>query len=285
MIELPPLADLLVIGGLTIDRFGDATTAPGGSVLHAGRAAAAAQLRTIVVTVAGPEPVAARGLAELDAVAELHVTDAPSTISFRHRDAEGGRRLWLEADTDPIQLPDDAYGRLLTAAILFAPVAGEVPTAVLGTWEDSWMRGAILQGWLRRAGVGEQVDAIPPSELPDDLASALGSLDVLVASREDLAAAADTPVAQIDAIRRRVGKRPVIVVTDGAEGAWIDIADRHPRHLRVPWRVDGVPTVGAGDAFAALFVARLAAGAQHEREVAATGAMRSVAEMLEGRRI
>jgi len=284
MTDLPPLADLLVIGGLTIDGFGDGTSAPGGSVLHAGRAAAVAGLRTIVVTVAGPEPVAARGLAELDAVTELHVTDAESTIRYRHRDGADGRRLWLEADTSPIRLPADAYGRLLTAAILFAPVAGELPTAVLSTWEDSWVRGAILQGWLRRARVGEPVEAIPPSDLPDDLKAALGSLDVLVASREDLAAAAETPVAQIDALRRSIGERPVIVVTDGAEGVWIDTAYRLPRHLPAPWRVGGVPTVGAGDAFAALFVASRSREGDGARRNAATNAMRAVAEMLEARR-
>ena len=30
------MTELLIVGGLTIDRFGDGTSAPGGSVIHAG---------------------------------------------------------------------------------------------------------------------------------------------------------------------------------------------------------------------------------------------------------
>jgi sugar/nucleoside kinase (ribokinase family) len=142
--------------------------------------------------------------------------------------------------------------------------------------------------------VGDEVELIAPSDLPDDLVEALASLEVLVASREDLAAAADVPQQQIQMLRRRVGPRPVLIVTDGPEGIWIDWAHRQPEHLAVPWRVDDVPTVGAGDAFAALYVARLAGAGlpvdplrfdpRGDRHEAAHYAMRGVAEMLESRR-
>ena len=288
------LADLLIVGGLTIDHFADGSSAPGGAVLHAGRAAAAAGLRTTVVTVAGPEPVARRGLAELTALAELHATDAPATICYRHRETNAGRRLWLEADTIPLELPDDAVRRLPTSSVLFAPVAGEVPAAILYTWDDVWRRGAIIQGWLRNGVVGAEVAPIVPDAISDDIVRALGSLDVLVASREDLGAAADTPVGQLDVLRRRIGRRPVLVVTDGADGVWIDMGHRRPHRVPAPVRVDGVPTVGAGDAFAALFLAHFAGARptrlgsrvdpRHGRDAAATYAMHAVAEMLEGRR-
>lgn len=281
MSDRGPIADLLVVGGLTIDRFADASLAPGGSVLHATRATHRAGLRTIAVTVAGPEPVAGDGLAELRAMAEVHLTDAPATITYRHQETEGGRRLWLEAAASPVRLPDDPVARLACGAILFAPVADEVPTDVLGAWDGAWQRAAILQGWLRRAAIGAEVEPITPAELPDALVAALATLDVLIASREDLAAVADTPPRQIEVLRRRVGPDPTLIVTDGAEGVWVDSGRGAPRHLGVPWRVGGVPTVGAGDAFAALLVARLHAT---DLEVAATNAMRGVAELLEARR-
>lgn len=286
MIAPASLADLLVVGGLTIDRFDDGATAPGGSVLHAARAAAQAGLRTIAVTTAGPEPVAADGLAELGAIADLHAAEAPATITYRHREGPEGRRLWLEATTSPIRLPDDVIGRLLCSAILFAPVAGEVPTPILRTWDDTWVRGAILQGWLRRTAIGVEVEPVTPAELPDDLIAAFAGLDVLIASREDLAAVADPPHEQITALRRRVGPGPILIVTDGVDGVWIDAGREPPRHLAVPWRVADVPTVGAGDAFAALLVARLANAEQipRSRDEALAYAMRGVAEMLEARR-
>ena len=294
MIEDGPLADLLVVGGLTIDSFADGTSAPGGAVLHAGRAAAAAGLRTTVVTVAGPEPVAALGLAELGAFADLHVTDAPTTIRYRHRETDGARRLWLEADTTPIRLPAEPVQRLPTSAVLFAPVAREIPAPVLQTWSNVRTRGAVLQGWLRHGVLGEEVAPIAPDALTDDVVTTLASLDVLVASREDLKAAADTPVVQLKALRGRIGRGPLLVVTDGAEGVWIDMGNRPPHRVAAPSRVEGVPTVGAGDAFAALFLAHLAGAGptrpgqrpdtRRGRDAAATYAMRAVAEMLESRR-
>ena len=57
--------DLVVVGGLTVDRFSDGSAAPGGAVLHIARALAARGVRVGIVTTAGPEPEALAGLAEL----------------------------------------------------------------------------------------------------------------------------------------------------------------------------------------------------------------------------
>ena len=73
MLTGPPPApiDLLVVGSLTLDRFADGRLAAGGSVLHAGRAAADAGYRVGIATVAGPEPEAVIGLDKLDRVADV----------------------------------------------------------------------------------------------------------------------------------------------------------------------------------------------------------------------
>jgi sugar/nucleoside kinase (ribokinase family) len=287
MTEPAGVDDLLIVGGLTIDRFADDRLAPGGSVLHASRAAARAGLVTSVVTVSGPEPIAHEGLTEMRAITRLlEVVGADETIRFRHRESPQGRRLWLECPGGSIVLSAEVERRLGMAAILFAPVAAEIDARILLTWDGSWRRGAILQGWLRRADEGAEVEPIRPDDLADELVAALASLDVLVASREDLLAAADAPFDQLHALRRRVGGSPMLIVTDGPDGVWIDDGHGEARHLSAPWRVEGVPMVGAGDAFAALFVAKLGASRSVRSEVdaAAHEAMRGVAEILDERR-
>ncbi len=279
-----PLDDLLIIGGLTIDRFADDRVAPGGSVLHASRAAARAGLVTSVITVAGPELVAADGLAELrGAIHVVEVVPADESIRFRHRETAQDRRLWLECGGGSIRVSDGIDDRLRVSAILFAPVAGEIEASLLRRWDAASPRGAILQGWLRRAEVGSKVEPISPKALADDLVAGLATLDVLIASREDLLAAAEVPLEQVGLLRDRIGAGPMIIVTDGPDGIWIDDGAGQPRHLPAPWRVEGVPMVGAGDAFAALFVARLDAN-RIEVDAVAHDAMRGVAEILDERR-
>ena len=282
----PELDDLLIVGGLTIDRFADDRLDSGGSVLHASRAAQRAGLRASVVTVAGPEPVASDGVAELRAITQrLDVVDADETILFRHRESSAGRRLWLEQAGGSISLPVELADSVRTGAVLFAPVAAELDTEALRNWDDSWMRGAILQGWLRHAADDGSVTPIAPDALSNELVSALATLEVLIASREDLLAAAQMPHHQVRALRQRFGRGPVLVVTDGPEGVWIDDETGSPRHLPAPWRVDGVPMVGAGDAFAALFLARYRWSVLRSAvDAAAETAMRGVAELLDARR-
>ena len=50
------MPSLLIVGGLTVDRFADGSRAPGGSVLHSGVAAIAERAELTILTVAGDEP-------------------------------------------------------------------------------------------------------------------------------------------------------------------------------------------------------------------------------------
>jgi sugar/nucleoside kinase (ribokinase family) len=280
--------DLLLVGGLTIDRFSRGSSA-GGSVIHAARAAAGRGLRVGVVTSAGPEAEAARGVAELRKLtAFLHVTPARATTTFRHREGPDGRRLWLEQLGGPVSLPADASTRIWHHAVLFAPVAGEIDAASLRVWGDTWSRGAILQGWLRTLTAGDEVAPRPTEQIdPLDVAG-LATFDVLIASREDLRASGATPHEQLTTLRQRFGRTPALVVSDGSAGLWLDVprvlssSDRRA-HLRAPWVVPDADTVGAGDILAAFLTRR------HEDPTAgwrtrAEDAMRIVAEELHGRR-
>ncbi len=92
------MTELLIVGGLTIDRFGDGTSAPGGSVIHAGRAAVAEGVAPTILTVAGDEPEAAVGLEQLAEMGDLIHQRAPSTVTLR---AQRGSR------TAGADLPDE----------------------------------------------------------------------------------------------------------------------------------------------------------------------------------
>jgi sugar/nucleoside kinase (ribokinase family) len=278
MIAAP--TDLLVVGGLTIDRFPDGSSAPGGSVLHIARAVVPRGARLGVLTSAGPEPDARPGLAELRELAvALGSSPAQATATFRHADGPGGRLLWLERRGGAVAI---AGSRLVAGAraVLLAPIAGEAVADDLAAVEAVPVRAAILQGWLRSLDEREEVRPLPLVALAADLIQGLAGFDLLVASREDLTAEADDPRAQLRALRNAFGPVPALVVTDGVEGLWLD--DGAIRHLPVPRRVASASTVGAGDVLAAL----LAVGARRPSslERRAAEAMRTVAQLLEARR-
>jgi len=122
-----------------------------------------------------------------------------------------------------------------------------------------------------------------------DVVSALRDFDVLVASREDLLPEAGEPVDQLASLRRAFGDRPLLAVTDGIAGVWLDRATATgppPQHLPVALPVERVAAVGAGDAFAALFVTALGPPPFDATriETAGAAAMRGVADLLAARR-
>jgi sugar/nucleoside kinase (ribokinase family) len=280
---IPARPDMLVIGAMTIDHLADGRTAPGGSVLHIVRAAAQRGLDVAVVTVVGTEPDAQSALAELRQLASVKSVAAVATATFRHLETDEGRRLRLDMAPTPIQLA--GFLPLPAArAVLAAPIAAELGGAELTLLGGRWTRGALLQGWLRSidrdgAVLPREVRAV---ELP--VREALAEFEVLIASREDLAAEGPAPMAQLDALRSGFGDQPALVLTDGPNGAWVDVAGARLQ-LPVPLVVDGVSTVGAGDILAAFLLAApwprpASRGFVRSR---AEQAMQVVAEVLEER--
>jgi hypothetical protein len=281
--------DLLLVGGLTVDRFADGGSAAGGSVLHAARALAGGDRGVTIgcVTAAGPEPEGRRGLAELrQRCASVNAAPHPATATFKHRASAGGRQLWLEQAGGPVSPP----GHLVegaAAAILFAPVADEVGADWLRSPQDARFRAAVLQGWLRSVAPDGRVSARSLRDLEPVLASELATLDLIVASREDLLADAELPDHQLGALRSAFGRRAVMIVTDGIDGVWLDIPSNGPDrdrrdHLPVPYLVDDSAAIGAGDMLAA-FLAVLA-NDRGDWHAAVAAAMLAVAETLAARR-
>jgi sugar/nucleoside kinase (ribokinase family) len=272
-------SDLLVIGALTIDRFGDGSSSPGGSVMHIARAAAARGMRVAIITVAGPEPQAEAGLDELRGLAaRVELTAAEATATFVHQDGADARRLWLERRGGSIRLSEPTA--TTPQAILVAPIADEVAPEDLARLGPGLVRAAILQGYLRSVAPDGEIRPIPLSVLDRRLVAALSHYDLLVASREDLLGEAAEPSDQLVALRGVVGPRPALVVTDGVRGVFTEGG-----HLSAPRVVAGVRSVGAGDIFAAFMLADpwprpVPIGFLRER---AESAMLAVAEILEER--
>jgi sugar/nucleoside kinase (ribokinase family) len=277
-LEPEPL-DLLIVGALTIDSFEDGSRAPGGSVLHAARAAAASGYSVGVVTVAGSEPEARDGLRELRRLGSVHAEPARSTLAFAHRLEAGERRLILVAPPQRLVCPSRAVA---PAAVLYAPLADEFGAGLAGQRYAAACTGAILQGWLRTLDVGKRVRPLPLSALPAALVDVLSGHRVLIASREDLLAVATDVPQQLDALRACFGGRPALVVTDGAHGAWLEDGAgrvRIPAPAAVPAAT--ASTVGPGDAFAAILLAELGRGVSLRRS--APVAASAVVEMLRRR--
>ena len=252
--------DLLIIGGLAIDRLADGSTVAGGSVLHGARAMAWSGRRMATITAAGPEPVAALAVAELTAVGPCRVTAVQASIHYAVDDLHGQRRLTYEEGRSPLTVTATEIVAINPLAVLIAPIAAEVtPETVLACAEVP-VRIAALQGWLRGLSPGEPVRALALHALDRDLAAALADLDGLVASDEDLAAVATEPRLQLDRLRERIGPHPLLVITAGEAGVWLDHHAGGRHQLPVPRRIGGVSPVGAGDAFAAFLAVGLAAG-------------------------
>ncbi|HEX6139714.1 MAG TPA: carbohydrate kinase family protein, partial [Candidatus Limnocylindria bacterium] len=277
----------VIVGGLTVDRFEDGRAEAGGSVTHAARAAASRGMRVAVLTAAGPEPPARRGVAELRRLCPVVIVeDAPATATFEHREDATGRRLRLARAAPPVRLDANLTASLPSRAVLFAPIAGEVDHSTLRAGSAYAWRGAILQGWLRSTVEGAEVTPVPPHAVPAPLREALGTFDLLLASREDLNAGDAAGSAQQDlaTLRAAFGRSPALVLTDGSRGAWISAAGSAApmAHVAVPRVLEGVATVGAGDVLGAVLLVALSRG--EPLETAVRNAMAAVVDFLEERR-
>jgi heat shock protein HslJ len=125
------------------------------------------------------------------------------------------------------------------------------------------------EGWVDRRRL---------STVVEDAADALRSLDLLVASVDELRG--DEGTEAIERLRAWAGPGPELVVTAGTAGAWVEQPGTPIRHVPAEV-VAGRHTIGAGDAFAAVLVARRGAGAPLDESAA--DASRATARYLASR--
>jgi sugar/nucleoside kinase (ribokinase family) len=253
--------ELLVVGALTIDRFPDGSAAPGGSVLHATRAAVRARASVTIITAAGAEPEAQEGLQELRAMATVVLEEAAHTLVFEHDERDGRRQLSLLGN---VRLRPDVQRlqRLRPRVILLAPVAGELDAVALRTIDEAVetrVRVAALQGWLRRREADGRLMPNVLADLPQAVLADLRNCDAVVVSHEDLGGDDAAPDATAALEVRRSLPGPGVLVTYGRTGYVRALPEAlQPTVVRRRDAIDGVRTVGAGDAFAAVVAIQLA---------------------------
>ncbi|MEP6808125.1 MAG: PfkB family carbohydrate kinase [Chloroflexota bacterium] len=252
--------DLLILGGLAIDRLADGSTVAGGSVVHGARAAAASGRRVATITAAGPEPEAVAAVEELGRLGPCLHVPVSSSICYTIRDEGGQRRLIYEGGGALLAVMPADVARIDPRAVLLAPIAGELGVDATLASVTVPVRVGALQGWLRSLSPGEQVAALPLDALGDGLSAALAELDALVASNEDLAGVADHPRQQLAKLRDHFGAQPILAITGGAAGAWLDGTPVGARWVPAARHIEGVSTLGAGDAVAALLAIALGDG-------------------------
>ena len=240
--DRPAPVDYLVVGHVCIDELPAGREQPGGTAAYAALALQRLGWRVGVVTSAAPDLDLA---AVLPGVA-VHRVPAAATTRYRHTWREGLRQLTLRARAAPLGRDAVPAAWRAPRIVHLAPIAAEVDPALARALPAAF-RAATVQGWLRGWDDAGRVYPLPCGDLP----FLLGRLDALVVSREDLVAEPGGP-APLGAVS------PRLALTLGADGVAIYAPGQHQVLPACPAAVRD-PT-GAGDVFAAVWFARLAAG-------------------------
>jgi len=232
-----PAPEFIAIGHVTLDRFGDEVR-PGGSALYAAITADRLGLRAGILTSHADD-------FPLDLVPpriEVVSVPAPATTVFEHErvgDDRAQRVTSVAGALSEADVPDDWRDADL---VLLAPVVNEVDPRLAGVFGDAAV-AAGAQGWLR--GVGS--DGVVGSVRWDAAKQTLRTLQALFLSTADV-------LGQESAMTEWVQRVPIAVVTAGRRGALLYVnGDRYEVRPRRAMEAD--PT-GAGDVFAATFLAR-----------------------------
>ncbi len=220
------MASLAVIGHLSRDVVAGGVPRIGGGPWHAARALAALGVDAVVVAACGAEDESAFR-AELERIGvpfELHAGERTTAFSFSY-DENGARTMTVDAIAEPFAPEVDADW-VQVAPLLRGDVA--IPRAPHVLLDG--------QGLVRRPALGPlQLDADFDAEL-------LHGVAILKLAEEEAAVVGPVDV-------------PEVVVTHGLRGATVN-----GTHIAAN-PVDADPT-GAGDMFAAGYLAARAAGAE-----------------------
>lgn len=240
------MRSLAVIGPLARDVVAGAPPRIGGGAWHAGRALAALDADATIVAACGTEDEHAFGadLERLGVSFELHAGGATTAFSFSYDDA-GARTMTVDAIGKPFAPEVDADWLHVAPLLRGDVIIPRAPHVLLDG-----------QGLVRRPQLGPlRLDADFDPEI-------LRGVSILKLAEEEAAVVGSVDV-------------PELVVTHGIRGATVDGA-----HIPAD-PVDADPT-GAGDMFAAGYLAARASGA--EPVEAGRSACALVAALLEGSR-
>jgi sugar/nucleoside kinase (ribokinase family) len=210
----------------------------GGTAAYASLQASRLGLRVAVVTGAP----ASMDLAALLPGVEVHRVPSRQVTTFRNCYQDGRRSQFLLAKAPGLALGDVPDAWRTAPIVLLGPVCAEVPPEATSLFAHSLV-GVCAQGWLRRVDSQGRVTRRDWSDSPS-----LGNAYAVFVSEDDLAgdtSALDCWTAVFRVVAYTQASRGACLHVDGR---WCHI-DAFPEH-----EVD--PT-GAGDVFAAAFLARL----------------------------
>jgi sugar/nucleoside kinase (ribokinase family) len=232
-----PAPELVAIGHVTLDHFGD-DVRPGGAALYAAITADRLGLNAGILT----SHAADFPLELIPPRIEVISVPAPTTTVFHHTLVEEERTMHVSSVAAPLgeaDIPEDWRDADL---VLLAPVMNEVDARLAAAFGDASV-AAEAQGWLR--GLGR--DGAVRTVRWDAASQALRSLQAIFLSADDVRG-------QESAMTEWVQRVPIAVVTAGRHGALLYVnGDRYDVR---PRRAVAVDATGAGDVFAATFLAR-----------------------------
>ena len=263
------LIDLIVADGAPgLEGAGTLAVRPGGAPANVAVALARLGVASAFGGVVGADPFGTRLRRTLEAegvdLSRVRVTgESDTTLAFAWKDERGDGHFRLLRMADRLLATAD-----IEAARLFEVVALVVGSVALAA-EPS--RAAITRAVELAAVVGVPVvfDVnLRPSLWPDlgvardACAPVLAHATLLKLSLDDarhLLGSSGDPAAVVESLRaRREGTtvERLVVLTDGARGAWSATGDGQVRHVPA-FEVEAVEPTGAGDAFTAGLISRL----------------------------
>lgn len=229
--------DYLMVGHLTLDKFGDRYRL-GGTATYAGLTAAALGLRVGIVTSWGEEIEESR----LGSIPIINNKSEHSTI-FENLETPYGRVqriLKVAPGIELYQIPETWR----TASIVhLGPVAQEIDLTLIRQFPAALI-GVTPQGWLRewdREGKVSTTDWLEASFVLERAGAAVISLEDVDGDEERL--------------EKMAAACPVLAVTEGSQGVRLYWNGDVRRFTPPPVTV--VDSTGAGDIFAAAFFVRM----------------------------
>ena len=211
----------------------------GGTASYAALQAARLGLRAAVVTAAARD----LDLRALTAEAEVHSAHSEHSTTFENTYGPQGRTQYLRDRARPLTLDDVPVEWRDAPIVLLGPVCGEVPPETGSLFSEALV-GVSAQGWLRSVGADQRVRPCPWPE-----SRYWGTYRALFVSEEDLGdgnALLESWTASID----------VVALTRAGRGASLHHGGAWRRIEAFPERE--IDPTGAGDVFAAAFLAFLA---------------------------
>lgn len=229
--------DFLVIGHIVKDVVPDGWRL-GGTAAYASLQASRLGLRVAVVT----SVPGSMDLAALLPGVDVHRVPSRRATTFRNCYHDGQRSQFVLGRARTLALSDVPDAWRSVPVVLLGPVCGEVPPETTSLFAHSLV-GVTAQGWLRRVDSQRRVTARP---WPDSPSWADGH--ALFVSEDDLAGDTTT-------LDRWTAVFPVVAYTQASRGACLHVDGRWCHIDAFPERE--VDPTGAGDVFAAAFLARL----------------------------